>query len=168
MMTCYVMSQCGALSQSEPFAPLTTLRHRLQTPIYYWRSSRTQHTEWQPDEEECDRRQQQRDRATQSRYNSRARQLPILPVDQRVRIQDPVNKRWYRSGTAVAQPRPRQYDIRLPNGRVIKCNRIFLRPIPATEGEATAPAADTTTTLQDSPVPRRSPRLQQRRTSTTS
>ncbi|KAK3885982.1 hypothetical protein Pcinc_009841 [Petrolisthes cinctipes] len=80
--------------------------------------------------------------------NSRARQLPILPVDNRVRIQDPVNKRWYRSGTVVAQPRPRQYDIRLPNGRVIKRNRIFLRPIPATEGEATAPAADTTTTLQ--------------------
>ncbi|KAK3884690.1 hypothetical protein Pcinc_011010 [Petrolisthes cinctipes] len=48
------------------------------------------YTEWQPDEEECDRRQQQRDRATQSRYNSHARQLPILPVDQRVRIQDPV------------------------------------------------------------------------------
>ncbi|KAK3889428.1 hypothetical protein Pcinc_006564 [Petrolisthes cinctipes] len=89
-------------------------------------------------------------------------------VDQRVRIQDPVNKCWYRSGIVVAQPRPRQYDIRLPNGRVIKRNRIFLRPIPATEGEATAPAADTTTTLQDSPVPRRSPRLQQRRTSTTS
>ncbi|KAK3886627.1 hypothetical protein Pcinc_009274 [Petrolisthes cinctipes] len=109
-----------------------------------------------------------RDRATQSRYNSRALQLPILPVDQRVRIQDPVNKRWYRSGTVVAQPRPRQYDIRLPNSRVIKRNRIFLHPIPATEGEATAPAADTTTTLQDPPVPRRSPRLQQRRTSTTS
>ncbi|KAK3890242.1 hypothetical protein Pcinc_005776 [Petrolisthes cinctipes] len=94
--------------------------------------------------------------------------LPILPVDQRVHIQDPVNKRWYRSDTVVAQPRPRQYDIRLPNGRVIKRNRIFLHPIPATEGEATAPAADTTTTLQDPPVPRRSPRLQHRRTSTTS
>lgn len=110
-------------------------------------------TEWQPDEEECDHRQQERDNATQSCYNSRARQLPVLPVDQQVRIQDPVNKRWHRSGTVVAQPRPHQYDICLPSGRIIKRNRIFLRPIPATEGEATAPTADTSTTLGTLPDP---------------
>ncbi|KAK3884724.1 hypothetical protein Pcinc_011042 [Petrolisthes cinctipes] len=70
--------------------PFTTRTTPAQAREYFLRTYKDVLTEWQPDEEECDRRQQQRDRATQSRYNSRARQLPILLVDQRVRIQDPV------------------------------------------------------------------------------
>lgn len=119
-------------------------------------------SEWQPDAEECDRRANQRDQDTRSRYNSRARQLPVLPANQRVRIQDPVTKRWYQTGTVVAQPRPRQYDVRLPNGRTLKRNRIHLRPVPAIKGDQAATTVADEAVIQDPPAPRRSERLRQR------
>lgn len=120
--------------------------------------------EWQPDPEECDRRAAQRDQKAQSRYNSSAGQLPLLPIHQRVRIQDPVTKRWYRTGTVVAQPRPRQYEVQLPNGRILKRNRLHLRPVPAAEGATIEdhPAPADGATSQDPPTPRRSQRLQRR------
>lgn len=118
--------------------------------------------EWQPDAEECDRRAAQRENTVQSRYNSRARQLSVLPENQRVRIQDPVSKHWYRTGTVVAMPRPRQYDVQLPNGRTIRRNRIHLRPVPATNGDPVATTATDEGGTQDPPAPRRSERLRRR------
>ncbi|XP_045136243.1 uncharacterized protein LOC123519099 [Portunus trituberculatus] len=119
--------------------------------------------EWQPNAEECEMRATQRDFDVQCHYNNRARQLPVLPLHQRVRIQDPVSHRWYQTGTVEAQPRPRQYDIRLPSGRTIQRNRIHLRPVPPGDGDpAPAPAADDAVP-QAPPGPRRSERLRQRR-----
>lgn len=119
--------------------------------------------EWQPNAEECEMRATQRDFDVQCHYNNRARQLPVLPLHQRVRIQDPVSRRWYQTGTVEAQPRPRQYDIRLPSGRTIQRNRIHLRPVPPGDGDpAPAPAADDAVP-QAPPGPRRSERLRQRR-----
>lgn len=120
--------------------------------------------EWQPNTEECDRRAAKQDLDVQARYNGSARQLPVLSVNQHVRIQDPATKRWYRTGTVVAQPRPRQYEVRLPNGRILKRNRIHLRPVPPADGTAITdhqvPAAGTVP--RDPPAPRRSLRLQRR------
>ena len=82
--------------------------------------------EWQPDTEECDRRAAQLNEESQARYNKRARPLPVLSIDQSVRIQDPVSKKWNRTGKVVARPRPRQYDVCLSNGRTLKRNRIHL------------------------------------------
>ncbi|KAK3890317.1 hypothetical protein Pcinc_005699 [Petrolisthes cinctipes] len=97
----------------------------------------------------------------QSRYNRRARQLPVLPLHQTVRVQHPGNLRCFRTGTVEAQPRPRQYVFRLTNGRTVKRNRVHLRLVPAAYNSDTtlqhngAPA-------QDSPCLRRSECLQQR------
>ena len=119
--------------------------------------------EWQPNAEECEQRATQRDFDVQYRYNTRARQLPVLPLHQRVRLQDPVSKRWDQTGTVEGQPRPRQYDIRLPSGRTIRRNRIHLRPVPPGDGDpAPAPAADDAAP-QAPPGPRRSERMRQRR-----
>lgn len=118
--------------------------------------------QWQPDAEDCDRRAAKRDQDTRSRYNTRARQLPVLQINQRVRVQDPVTKRWYQTGTVVAQPRPRQYDVRLPNGRTLRRNRVHLRPVPAIAwDQAATPAADGTA-AQDPITLRRSDRLRLR------
>lgn len=118
--------------------------------------------EWQPDEEQCKRRAARRDQATKSRYNRRARQLPELPLHQTVRVQHPSNFRWYTTGTVEAQPRPRQYVVRLTNGRTIKRNRVHLRPVPATDNSATT-LQHHGASLRDPPRLRRSERLQQRR-----
>ena len=60
-----------------------------------------------------------------------SRTLPKLSVGQLVRVQDPVTKRWDRTGVVTRLLRPiRQYTVRLDgSGRLVIRNRKFLRPI---------------------------------------
>lgn len=59
-----------------------------------------------------------------------ARPLPRLSVGQHVRIQDPASHRWDKVGVVMGCGRSRDYEIRLPSGRVWWRNRRFLRPVP--------------------------------------
>lgn len=85
--------------------------------------------------------------------------LPALRIDQQVRVRNPANNRWYHTGTVVAQPKPDQYDVRLPNGRILRRDRLNLRPV--NWDQCVTSAADGAGT-QDPPASRRSERLRLR------
>ncbi|XP_045124791.1 uncharacterized protein LOC123512439 [Portunus trituberculatus] len=101
--------------------------------------------EWQPDKEDCDLRATQREQDVASRYNQHARSLPALAVNEQVRLQNPRTKRWDQVGTVMAYHEPRQYDVRVPCGRVLRRNRRFLRPDIALGTPQDTPLGPTTT-----------------------
>ncbi|KAK4322626.1 hypothetical protein Pmani_006603 [Petrolisthes manimaculis] len=67
----------------------------------------------------------------QRQYDEQARPLPRLCVGQRVRIQDPTSHRWDNVGEVMGHGMHRNYDVRLPSGRVWWRNRRHLRPVPS-------------------------------------
>lgn len=66
--------------------------------------------------------------AAQRLYNETAHPLPPSSVGAKVLIQDPRSRRWTSVGTVVEVGRRRDYQVRLPSGRVLWRNRRFLRP----------------------------------------
>ena len=85
---------------------------------------------WHDKADEYDRRIATRHEATKSLYDSHARPLPPLNLEDCVRIQDPVTKRWDKAGIVMGVGRSRDYHVKLPSGRVLWRNRRFLRPVP--------------------------------------
>ena len=85
--------------------------------------------EWQAKTEECDRRAAERAADVAARYDCHARPLPRLSIGQQIRIQDPVSHRWDKVGVVMGIGRSRDYQVRLPSGRVWWRNRRFLRPV---------------------------------------
>jgi len=85
---------------------------------------------WQEKTEDCDRHAAARAEAVKLQYDQHARPLPRLNVGQHVRIQDPASHRWDKVGVVMGCGRSRDYEIRLPSGRVWWRNRRFLRPVP--------------------------------------
>ena len=86
--------------------------------------------EWQTKTEECDCHAAAHTDQVTSQYDSHARPLPKLTIGQRVRIQDPTSRRWDKVGIVMGRNRTRQYEVRLPSGRVWWRNRRHLRPVP--------------------------------------
>ncbi|XP_045105474.1 uncharacterized protein LOC123500985 [Portunus trituberculatus] len=86
--------------------------------------------DWQTKTEECDRRAAARAEQVQAHYDQHARPLPKLCIGATVRIQDPVSLRWDKVGVVMGCSRNREYDVRLPSGRVWRRNRRLLRPLP--------------------------------------
>ncbi|XP_045120347.1 uncharacterized protein LOC123509838 [Portunus trituberculatus] len=86
--------------------------------------------DWQTKTEECDRRAAARAEQVQAHYDQHARPLPKLCIGATVRIQDPVSLRWDKVGVVMGCSRNREYDVRLPSGRVWRRNRRLLRPVP--------------------------------------
>ncbi|KAK4303511.1 hypothetical protein Pmani_024480 [Petrolisthes manimaculis] len=84
---------------------------------------------WQAKAEDCDRRAAARAELVQEQYNQHARPLPRLRVGDTVRIQNPTSLRWDKVGVVMSCGRSRDYEVRLPSGRVYWRNRRFLRPI---------------------------------------
>ena len=85
--------------------------------------------EWHAKSEDCDRCAAAHTEQVVSRYNQHARPLPRLSVGQQVRIQDATSHRWDKVGVIMGIGRSRDYEIRLPSGRVWWRNRRFLRPV---------------------------------------
>lgn len=125
--------------------------------------------EWQEKQEACDRRAAARADQVKTQYDKHARPLPSLSVGQSVRIQDPTSQRWDKVGVIMGCGRTRDYEVRLPSGRVWWRNRRFLRPVPSCvdplpqvpvvpcSGEKITPS------VHSSPVvPRRSQRLKEK------
>ena len=95
--------------------------------------------EWQKSTEECDRRAASRATSVKRSYDKNARTLPAIPVGHDVRIQDPVSRRWDKVGIVMGLGKSRDYEVRLPSGRVWWRNRRFLRTIPPPTASADAP-----------------------------
>ena len=60
----------------------------------------------------------------------KADKLPELQPDQRVAIQDPISKKWSKSGAIVEKKRNRSYLVKTETGNVVWRNRKFLKPLP--------------------------------------
>ncbi|XP_068213280.1 uncharacterized protein [Palaemon carinicauda] len=88
--------------------------------------------EWQVKTEDCDRHAADRYEQVKTQYDQHAHSLPKLSVGQQVRIQDPTSHRWDKVGIVMGHGKSRDYQIRLPSGRVWWRNRRFLRPVPPT------------------------------------
>lgn len=124
--------------------------------------------EWQARTEDCDRRAATHKEEAHQHYDKHARPLPKLCVGQHVRIQDPTSHRWDKVGVVMGLGRSRDYELRLPSGRVWWRNRRHLRPIPPPSDDPlphipVAPCLGTEQPVTSPPtVPRKSPRLQER------
>ncbi|KAG0725211.1 Transposon Tf2-6 polyprotein [Chionoecetes opilio] len=86
--------------------------------------------EWQTRTEDCDRRAAARAEQVKAQYDQHARPLPRLCVGQTVRVQDPTSHRWDKVGVVMGCGTTRDFEVRLPSGRVWWRNRRFLRPVP--------------------------------------
>ena len=87
--------------------------------------------EWQVKNEDYDRRTATYTDQASTRYNSHASPLARIAVGQQVRIQDATMKRWDKIGIVMGHGRLRQYEVRLPSGRVwFRNRRRHLRPVP--------------------------------------
>ncbi|XP_045105471.1 uncharacterized protein K02A2.6-like [Portunus trituberculatus] len=84
--------------------------------------------DWQAKMEDCDRRAAAQAEQVQAHYDQHARPLPKLCIGATVRIQDPVSLRWDK--VDVVMGRSREYDVRLPSGRVWRRNCRHLHPVP--------------------------------------
>ncbi|XP_068216422.1 uncharacterized protein [Palaemon carinicauda] len=122
--------------------------------------------EWQAKSEDCDRRAAARAEQVKQQYDQHARPLPKLEIGQTVRIQDPISHRWEKVGVVMGFGKSRDYEVRLPSGRVWWRNRRFLRPVPTPGVDPVphlpvAPCTDIERSLVSNPqvFPRRSQRL---------
>ncbi|XP_068225983.1 uncharacterized protein [Palaemon carinicauda] len=95
--------------------------------------------EWQVKTEDCDRRAAARYEQVKTQYDQHAHSLPKLSVGQQVRIQDPTSHRWDKVGIVMGHGKSRDYQIRLPSGRVWWRHRRFLRPVPPTISDPSLP-----------------------------
>ena len=91
--------------------------------------------EWQEKAEAYDRRTAAHDPAVHHEDDQHACIRPQLHVGQRVYIQDTTTRRWDKVGVVMGIGRTRDYNIRLPSGRVWWRNGQLLRPAPP-PGEA--------------------------------
>lgn len=126
--------------------------------------------DWQAKTEDCDRRAAARADHVQARYDQHARPLPNLSIGATVRIQDPTSLRWDKVGVVMGRIRNRDYEVRLPSGRVWRRNRRFLRPVPPHGDDPTphipvVPCSDeknTSSSVTPPVTPRRSQRLREK------
>lgn len=118
---------------------------------------------WHTQAEMYDRRAADRYADAKTRYNEHARPLPKLLIGSHVRVQDPVSKRWDTVGVVMGVGRSRDYNIKMPSGRILWRNRRYLRPVPAPPENQPVPA-DTGSDAGCQPtLPRRSERLAKKR-----
>ena len=91
--------------------------------------------------------------------------LPNLPLGNHVDIQDPTSKLWTRRGAIVGIGRHRDYNVKLPSGRILWRNRRYLRPripaIPIPSQDQPTPTSSDSSSANQSSQPRRSNRRRQ-------
>ena len=120
--------------------------------------------EWQARAESCDRRAAKRTQDAKARYDDRACPLQPVEIGALVRIQDPTTRRWDKVGTVMGVGRTRDYQLRMPSGRIWWRNRRFLRPVPPAAANPLAVDGSPTDGADPPPpaVPRRSERIKAR------
>ena len=90
--------------------------------------------------------------------------LPNLPLGTHVDIQDPTSKLWTRRGVVVGIGRHRDYNVKLPSGRILWRNRRYFRPripaIPIPSQDQPTPTPSDSSSASQSSQPRCSHRRQ--------
>ena len=72
----------------------------------------------------------ERDIKVKAKFDQHAKNLPPLRNGQKVRIQDPVSKKWDTIGTIThKRDNGKSYSVLFPNGRTKLRNRRFLKPV---------------------------------------
>ena len=86
--------------------------------------------EWQVSMEDHDKKTAEATEKATARYDATSKSRTPIPVGSQVRIQHHSTHLWDRVGKVLFQGKSRDYQVKLPSGRVIWRNRRFLRPIP--------------------------------------
>ncbi|MFV0366579.1 MAG: RNase H-like domain-containing protein [Mangrovibacterium sp.] len=94
-------------------------------------------SDWKDLADDWDRRVASRAAQVKKHYNQHARDLPRLAMGQHVRVQDPTSRRWDKVAIVMGGARSREYEVRLPSGRVLRRNRRFLYPVPDPHSDTT-------------------------------
>ena len=98
-------------------------------------------------------------------FDAKTRPLPKLTVGSHVWIQDQRSKKWDTSGIVIKVGKRRSYDVQIPNGRIWKRNRRFLKPKVVKFEEEETSRANTSPNPSSNPEPTNStPRRSQRPT----
>ena len=71
----------------------------------------------------------ERRRKDKIQFDKHSKDLPELNIGDEVRIQDAITKKWDRVGNIIAIGKFRDYSIKLPSGRLLWRNRIYLKKI---------------------------------------
>ena len=85
--------------------------------------------EWQIAADTADAASREAHEQNRAVHDRHARPLKDITLGSRVDVQDPRTKLWSSSGIVVAVGKNRDYDVKLPSGRVYRRNRRFLRPV---------------------------------------
>ena len=154
-------------------SPAQLLLHRQLRDSIPSNAKRLQlHKEWIMSAEEREKAFSRRNTAIEGAYNNHAHELPTLPTQTAVRVQEKGN--WAKTGRVVEVLKDRQYRIRMDgSGRLTLRNRRFLKPFyqgtkqplpipsPSTiddPEEADPPTDDTSPPITlDIPTPRETP-----------
>lgn len=86
--------------------------------------------EWQARTEDCDRRAAAHAVDVKTRYNKHTHPLSRLSVGQQVCLQDPTSHHWDKVSVTMGTGSSRDYEVRLPSGRVWWRNLRFLCEVP--------------------------------------
>ena len=97
---------------------------RSQVPMHHSSYAK----EWQRSSDEADRKAAEQEMKMIERYDRSTRRLKPLKPGTIVLIQDPLSKRWTKSGSIVSCGKNRDYRVVTASGRVYWRNRRFLRP----------------------------------------
>ena len=112
--------------------------------------------EWQVTADKADEKAAKLERKQIEHYDRSARILKPLKPGTTVLIQDPVSKKWDKSGSIVSTGPKRDYRIVTASGRVYWRNRRFIRP--KILAKDTTDDGDRCDTDSEETMPRRSTR----------
>ena len=83
--------------------------------------------EWLTSMNDFDRKSAEHRAKAMEKYDLSSKTLPPLAIGDHVLIQDQHNKRWDKTGVITRMGCSRDYEIRMPSGRLVWRNRRFLR-----------------------------------------
>ncbi len=93
---------------------------------------------WQRDWQTLDEREANIKVKAATRYDAASRTHPPLEPGTNVWVQDHITQRWNISAVVVEKDQHDNYAVKQPSGRVIRRNRVHLRPQPPREAEPPA------------------------------
>ena len=111
--------------------------------------------EWQKSTQEVEQLATETSDQSKIFYNTHAHPLPDIHIGSNVALQNQQTKLWDVYGTVVAIGPHRRYYVKTQSGRVLVCNRRFLRHrTPASLQPHTLPREQPSTSQHTSPQPR--------------
>ena len=97
-------------------------------PSFVFAHHRAFAEQWQVAADSADQKRDEIQQRSNDLYNRTARPLGRLRIGEHVDMQDMASRRWLQRGIVVAIGKRRDYFVKLPSGRVLWRNRVYLRP----------------------------------------